>query len=290
MGTITIDPALCKRCGACVQSCPEAVFARQDPKEVPSVVNPDLCIACGQCVVLCSQGAVAHRDYPPERLHPVLAQDLPSSEQVLTLLKTRRSVRAFKRTPIERSLMEQVIEGSRFAPNAHHVQSTHFVVVQDAATLRQIVDLTVGYFASTARLLRHPIIRPLASLVMRDEIAGALPLLHDFDMLVEAHRSGEDMVLHHAPSLLLVHASRRVNLADVNANLALQNAMLTAHSLGLGSFYAGYVAAACQREARLARLLALPAHHRVYGALALGSPRFAYERWMERRPAQVEWR
>lgn len=289
MAMITINPDLCKHCGACVQSCPEAVFVRMDKQDVPTIANPDLCITCGQCVVLCSQSAITHRDYPQESLHPVIAQNRPSPDQVLTLLKTRRSVRAFKRAPVERHLIEQVIEGARFAPSAHNVQSTHFIVLQDVATLRHIVDLTVGYVTTTARQLRNPIIRVLASLVMRDEIAGALPLLDDFDMLAQAHRNGEDKVLHHAPVLLVAHASRHVNLADVNANLALQNAMLTAHSLGLGSFYAGYVAAACQRESRLARVLALPPRHRVYGALALGHPRYVYDHWIERCPPQVAW-
>jgi len=36
-------------------------------------------------------------------------------------------------------------------------------------------------------------------------------------------------------------------------------------------------------------LLSLPANHQIYGALAMGYPKFKYKNWIVRKPAKVEW-
>jgi len=51
---VTVDPALCKACGACVKRC--QLEARAMAGGI-SVVNLDRCIGCGNCVVTCESGA-----------------------------------------------------------------------------------------------------------------------------------------------------------------------------------------------------------------------------------------
>jgi hypothetical protein len=66
--------------------------------------------------------------------------------------------------------------------------------------------------------------------------------------------------------------------------------MLLCHSLGLGCFYAGYVVSACKRDSSIPDLLSIPKKNQVYGALAMGYPKFKYKKWIERRPARIEWK
>jgi Na+-translocating ferredoxin:NAD+ oxidoreductase subunit B len=51
---VTVDPARCKACGACVKRC--QIGARAIAGGV-SVVNLDRCIGCGNCVITCESGA-----------------------------------------------------------------------------------------------------------------------------------------------------------------------------------------------------------------------------------------
>jgi nitroreductase len=63
---------------------------------------------------------------------------MPTAEQVMALLKTRRSIRAFRDKPLARETVERIIDGARFAPSVHNSQSTQYLVVQDRAVLNQL--------------------------------------------------------------------------------------------------------------------------------------------------------
>jgi nitroreductase/NAD-dependent dihydropyrimidine dehydrogenase PreA subunit len=289
MALVEIDATLCQSCGTCVASCPETVYVHQQKGSVPQITHPDLCISCGQCVAICPEGAITHEDFPLGTVSPIDRQVLPSADQILETIKTRRSIRAFRKKPVERDLIERIIDGARFAPSAHNVQSTEFTVVQDKEVRRRIVDFTSRYLEKTSRQLHNPILRRLLLMLAREAIEGALELLPDFDRIVKEVRKGKDTILFDAPVVVFFHASQRIDNSDVNATLALQNAALVTHSLGLGGFYAGYVVSACQRDDRIPRLLEVPREHRVYGALALGYPKFKFKNWIERRTAKIRW-
>ena len=107
--------------------------------------------------------------------------------------------------------------------------------------------------------------------------------------MAEKMRRNVDLVLFGAPLLLLFHADETMRSADVNATLALHNATMLASSLGLGSFYTGYVVTACSHDSTIPRLVELPRKQRVYGGLALGYPAIQFSRWIDRRPAQIRW-
>ena len=51
----------------------------------------------------------------------------------------------------------------------------------------------------------------------------------------------------------------------------------------------GFVVMACKRDDRIARLLSLPADHKIFGGLGMGYPRLSFDKWPERKPARVTW-
>ena len=57
-------------------------------------------------------------------------------------LKTRRSVRAFKKAPVDPKLIEDIVDCARLAPTARNVQPWEFVVMRDPAKLRELAQLT----------------------------------------------------------------------------------------------------------------------------------------------------
>ena len=114
-----------------------------------------------------------------------------------------------------------------------------------------------------------------------------LPLL---EHVVAEIQRGRDPVLHNAPSLILFHAEERpMSWADINASLALHNAALMAYSQGLGSVFIASLVNACARDKLVQLLIKLPENHKVYGALAIGYPRFEFKKWPERRTPKITW-
>jgi nitroreductase/NAD-dependent dihydropyrimidine dehydrogenase PreA subunit len=289
MSLLTIDAERCRKDGLCVRIC-QKVFVQKDRESVPEVAHEEFCYLCGHCVIVCPAGAISHADYPPASFRPVEKELLPSYEQVREMIRARRSTRTFLDRPVERGLIEKVIDAARFAPSAKNTQSTRFTVIEDRSLLHSIASMTAGWLGGAARKLRNPFLRKLY--VMRGNARNeeeAERWAAQFELIAERMRQGKDMILFDAPVLILFHAAKRIRFANENANLSLQNATFASFSLGLGSFYTGYVVTACRMDRAILQLLKLPDKDEVFAGLALGYPHIKFSQWVERNPAQVTW-
>lgn len=290
MVEITVDVSLCKRDGLCAMACVRGIFEQKERGGVPEVDRREICMDCGHCVAICPSGAITHSSFPEGSVGSVDAASMPTYEQVLELIRSRRSKREFRDAPVEREVIGQMLEAARFAPSGHNAQGTMFTVIQDRDRLHEIGSLTGESLRKLVRPFRSPVGRAYMRLVLDarqiEIIAGFAPeLLH----LANLHDEGVDVFLKNAPTLVLFHAEDNGGLAVIDANLALQNATLAAEALGVGCFYAGFVVMACNRDQRIAKFLSLPAGHKIFGALAIGYPRLSYKKWPERKPARVTW-
>ena len=295
MFAITIDHDLCKKDGLCERVCPENIFVQQGKLTIPEVLEEECCIACGQCLGICAQGAVSHSEFPSGKISPIRFEEMPTTEQVMTLLKTRRSIRAFRDKPLEKVTIEKIIDGARFAPSGHNSQCTEFLVVRDRVVLSQVSALVVDYLRFEIKRFANPVFRTVALLADRALAESGLNEIPGFKRLIKLYESGADPVLFGAPALLVFHARRTVGLADVNAQLALQNASLVAHSLGIGHFYTGWVVSTCRApmtsawNRRMSRLIGIPSGNKMHGALALGYPVPKFKNMIERKPPRIKW-
>jgi len=60
----------------------------------------------------------------------------------LQAFAARQSTRAFSARPVDREVLEAIIDAARLAPTANNVQPWEFVVVTDAETRRKMAELT----------------------------------------------------------------------------------------------------------------------------------------------------
>ena len=295
MFAITIDHDRCKKDGLCARVCPANIFVQREKLTIPEVLEEECCIACGQCLAICAQGAISHSEFPSDTISPIQFEGMPTTEQVMALLKTRRSIRAFRDEPLEKVTIEKIIDGARFAPSGHNSQSTEFVVVQDRAVLSQVSAVVVEYLRFEIKRFANPFFRTLVLLAERALAESGLNEIPGFRRVIKLYESGADPILFGAPLLLAFHARRTVGFADVNAQLALQNASLVAHSLGIGHFYTGWVVSTCRApmapswNRRISSLIGIPPGNKMYGGLALGYPVPKFKNMIERKPAQIKW-
>lgn len=295
MFTITLDQSRCKKDGLCARVCPKGIFVQREKLAVPELVDKEGCIACGQCVAICRQGAIGHSEFPATDIRPIQVDEMPTTDQVMALLKTRRSIRAFRDKPLTRETIESIIDGARFAPSGHNSQSTEYLVVQDRAVLNQVSAAVIEYLKFEIRRFANPLFRTLALLGGREKAESGMHEIPGFKRMIQRFESGADPILNGAPVLLAFHARRTVGYADVNAQLALQNASLVAHSLGIGGFYTGWVLAPSRApmarawKRRIPDLISIPPEYDLYGALALGYPIPKFKNRIERKSARINW-
>lgn len=117
--------------------------------------------------------------------------------EVWEAIRGRRSVRSFLPRPVERELLERLVEAAIWAPSGGNAQTWHFVVITDPEQLRRIKTVSPG-------LLGDP---PAVIAICQD--------------LEEARRKGGEL----GASFL----------APVDAAMAAQNILLAAHDAGLGT-------------------------------------------------------
>ena len=290
MVTIIRDNDKCQKCGICVLTCPLSIFTQENEDSIPEIADLGLCVSCGHCVSICPQNAIHHSEYPDDSIKQINVEKIPSREDLMELLRTRRSTRVFLDRPVERKLIEEIIGAALYAPSAHNLQTTEYIVIQDKGLLEKVANATDKFYEKLVSQLHNPLIRQIIRIMNRKQASGIIEiLLPSFENLLVEVKNGRDPVLRDAPVLMLFHADERAVLADINAQLALQNAALMAYAQGLGSFWTGYLVSACERDKYIRRLVNLPDKHKVYGGLAIGYPRFKFNKWPERRTPKITW-
>ena len=293
MYEISIDTEICKKDGLCAMTCPVSVLQQSEKATIPIISADHLgsCFGCGQCVSICPGGAISHSNYPEGSLTSIQSDIVPSYDQLLELLRSRRSKRAYRKKAVEKETIEKVLEAARFAPSSHNVQSTEYVVIQDEKVIHVIGNLTAAGLNKLAVPFKSAIGRMMVKRKIGPRGAAYLgELAPEFEKLASLYQEGTDIILHEPPVLLLFCAdSVGGTFAGINANIALHNAALAAEALGLGCFYTGFVVTVSERDDSIAKFVGLPETHKIYGALAMGYPKIKFRKWPERNPANVTW-
>jgi nitroreductase/NAD-dependent dihydropyrimidine dehydrogenase PreA subunit len=274
MSVFTIDPKTCNRCGMCFLECPAGVIAVSEPKALPALAEggEERCIVCGHCVAVCAPGALRHREMRPEDLEEVTRRQLPSPAQAERLLKSRRSIRAYKKNAVPRELLAKAIDIASYAPSGQNIQPVHWLVAEDPGETRRLAGLVVDWMRQTLKA--------------SPEIAAALR----FDLIVGAWVMGVDVPLRGAPHVIVAHGSKDVPLAEQSCAIALAYLELAAYSLGLGGCWAGYFQLAAANHPPLMEALGLPERHQCFGAMMIGYPKHRFRRIPVRNKPEIIWR
>ena len=236
--TIRVNDAICIRCGRCVKVCPSQIFVQEKAGAAVTLHKPENCIVCGHCAAACPTGAVEHADFPAEKVHPIDYAALPTPEQVELLLAVRRSNRAFSQRPVPQEYLDRIVAAADRAPTATNARQLGYTLVTDPAMRREIVEYTLGVFGRIVKRLSNPLVRPWLSRLL----PGVYRYIPAFRrMRREYAEQGVDRILRGATAVLFIHAPKESRFGAEDANLAYQNASLTAESLGVSQVYMGFV-------------------------------------------------
>ena len=170
---------------------------------------------------------------------------------MLDFIKSRRSTRKFKNEAVPTDWVEQVVEAGRYAPSGGNSQSTHFIVIEKQEILEKLAIMARAEFAK-----------------MEIEPDTYKSLVYS----INASKKG-NYVFHYNCPVLIVTANKKNygnNIADCAC--ALENMMLMANSLDLGSVWINQLRWLNENPALLEamREIGMKEDERVYGALALG--------------------
>lgn len=133
---------------------------------------------------------------------------------MLEFIKSRRSTRQFAEKPVEEEKLAQVIEAGCYAPSGGNNQSWHFVVIESPEVLKALTERVAAAFCE----------------MEYDENTYASIV----NSIRRAKKGG--YVFHYrAPVLIVVANQKGYGNAMADSSCALENMMLMANALDLGS-------------------------------------------------------
>lgn len=180
-------------------------------------------------------------------------------EELEALFASQRAIRKFDGRPVDDSLIEQILSMATRAPSARNVQPWRFVVIRERETKQKLGKLF-------------------------DEL-GAMA----YGSNAPERTPWEDVPVIVAVCSEYAFGQRESGLAALGASIypAVQNLLLAAHALGLGTVLTTRWKA---REAEVRPLIGLPESMAVHAIIPMGWPDRKYERNHRRPVAEVTYR
>ena len=259
MSRTTVDESTCNKDYCCVEVCPTRTL-RINERGFPEEASDAACILCGHCMAVCSTKAIAIEGLPIEDFEPIPAS-IAGKAELDALMRSRRSIRAFRDKPVSQERIEALLEIARHAPTAKNSQLLHWIVVNGKEKVRAVARETIeGLRPETAR-----------------------------PALVELWEQGVDRMLRGAPTVVLACAPSNFSWGADDAIIALSYLELAAAADGLGACWAGYLKLVAATHKPMQELLKVPEGFVVRGALMLGESKYRYRRIPPRKPLSAQW-
>lgn len=275
MPTLVCHQENCTRCGTCVFVCPLHII-RLEPDAFPHFVEsgPQRCIICGHCEAACPTAAISIED---PRLDPTrYPADLPPipKERFAQHLRMRRSIRSFASEPLNKALLEELLDLLRYAPTGANRQELQWIAVYDTAELRRLTALVVDW-------MRHI-----------QEQGAALPFNMNLEGMIKAWHKGHDPICRNAPHLLVVTTNQAscFETDQVDGIIALSYLDLAAPAYNIGTCWAGYFQLALESWQPLREAVGLQEGQQPIGSMLVGRPAVRYCRPPRRNRLRLIWR
>lgn len=290
-GSPSIEFERCTGCGACAAVCPDGVLALKDGKALAGEGIFLGCIACGHCVAICPENCISVEGRgmrPDDGIDFTRPDGVKAGFQDLSaLFEARRSIREYSSRPVDREVVEQMLQAASMAPMGIPPSDVGVVVFRGQAQVAALSREAI----STYRGLRR-IFKPWALFLMRPFLKRntyqtwrhfILPLAGE---LIEAADNGRDAFAYNAPLALLFHSGPYADAVD--GAIAATYAMLAAEALGLGTCLLG-VTAALNQNAQFRQKCGIPKGNTIGLGLIAGYPAHKYRRALRRRLGSVVW-
>ena len=252
--TIIIDESKCNGCGLCVSVCKDFSLEIKDNKARVADSPFFGCIGCGHCMAICPKDAIKieGRCISSDDLEKIQAsKNTAGYDDLLRLLRKRRSIREFRERDVEKKIINRIIEAASTAPMGLPPSDVNILVLDSVKKVRAFSFDFCDYLGKMQWLISKPfltVMRPFWGKENSEVFKSFVKPM--FKAFTEGRKKGENLVLYDAPLAFYFYGSPYSDPAD--PVVAATYAMIAAESMGLGSCMIGSIHPLIQngREAR----------------------------------------
>lgn len=254
---VIIDEEKCIGCGKCAKDCIARSIRIRDGKARAR----EGCLLCGHCVSICPKGAVSISDY--EEQPCAAGNGTITPDQILELIRSRRSIRRYTDSPVTQEELEKLIQAGSHTATAKNMQEIGYVFVQEGLDrLRELVFDGMEHY------------------VEEHAHQSETKLLKRF-LKGRKGNAEDEMLFRNAPSVLFLTGDY-----PLDAGLAAQNIELTAVSMGLGVLFNGYLTGICNMLPQVRKYLGIE-NRKIALCMLVGHPDVQYVRTAPRKKPDV---
>lgn len=274
---INIDVNKCNGCGLCVNDC---IYNNIIIIEEHAYALNKSCTSCGHCIAVCPQNAVLLDNYDIKDVIEFSPKKFSvKPDNLLNLIKFRRSIRHFKKKKVESKKIKMIIDAGRFTPTAGNHQPLSFIVVQDK--MKELTEITLDLLYEYANEYEN---------TLNDSLLNqSIKYINRCKEMYDKYKKGIDLLFYNAPVMIIVvHDKRKSPHITIDGGLAAANMEIMANSLKLGVCHSGFFTFAAEDEI-IRDFLFLPTNKHVITSLLIGYPNVKYLRTVPRKKPEIQW-
>lgn len=264
--SLKINFERCIKCGACARICPLACITYRD-HETPFMTESaaQRCMKCQHCLSICPKAALSIWGYDPDLSVP--NTNLPSPDAMMSLIKNRRSCRAYKQENVDKIQLSTLCEALSASPTGTNSLGLHLSFIDDVDVMNAFRIYTNGE-------------------VLKQIHSNTLPEKYQFFSKYKAFiESGRDPIFRGAPHAVFVSVRNDSSCKQADPFIALSYFELLAHTLGLATTWWGigfYLLDGVLPH--LKQKVGIPSDHQLGYAMLFGVPAVKFKRATQRPP------
>ncbi len=277
----TINPETCTNCGLCAAACPGKTIRKE--KDAHRII-PDGCIECSHCGMVCPVNAVRvdGQELPP---YPEDLKSLTTEELHDHLILSKRSVRKYKRSPINAEDLKAIVRAGETTATATNSQYCDVLLFQGPEVPVFAADLA-RILLKVVRIGLNPAGRLLLKAAGLGRYARKETITSFHHLLTKTLEGKADPLFHGAPAVVVLTypAKQGKRFGRTDCAVAGENMMLSAHARGIGSCMIGFAEAALFSRKERARI-GIPRDRKIGLIFTLGYSDRKYYRY----PVRKNW-
>lgn len=250
---IFVDKDKCTKCNLCISDCVAKCLIK-DEENYPILENEENCLNCKHCFMICPNGAINLEGQNIENA------EKPNFNDILSTIKSRRSIRQFKNEELDNETMEKLKNMLSYVPTGCNFHKLHFSIVKNHCAMKKIKEIT-----------NKKVLKLMNSVVLS-------PFIKHFKIYKEAMESGEDIIYRNAPHMIIASSPVNAPCANIDPIIALSYFELYANSLGIGTCFCGYAAICMKMFPELSIMLDIPKNYIPIYVMLFGKSNVKYQR------------